>query len=149
VKNPLRLTRTIVSAPAEPTDYFADWRWGAQIKWMGFNSLLVLHIGATIKQPYNILLRALGWQIWLGRIAPKNACSEVLEGEMTKAVLKFDLPDEQSDFDAAVHGREALSVLWEIDQYCRGLLKHGSPTAEEARLAEEVRAMIPFHLLEK
>ena len=67
---------------------------------------------------------------------------------MPKATLKFDLPDEQSDFDAALHGRESLSALWDIDQHCRGLLKHGSLTAEEARLAKEVRALIPFHLLE-
>lgn len=68
---------------------------------------------------------------------------------MPKATLKFDLPDEQSDFDAAVFGREALSVLWDVDQRLRSLLKHGEPTEEQARLAEELRDMIPFHLLEK
>lgn len=67
---------------------------------------------------------------------------------MAKATLQFDLPDEQGDFAAAIHGREALTVLWEIDQRCRGLLKHGEPTEEEARLAEEIRQMIPFHLME-
>lgn len=68
---------------------------------------------------------------------------------MPKAILKFDLPDEQGDFDAAIHGREALSVLWDIDQRLRSLLKHGNPTEQEARLAEEIREMIPFPLLEK
>lgn len=65
-----------------------------------------------------------------------------------KATLKFDLPDEQGEFNAALHGREALSVLWEIDQRCRSLLKHGDPTEEQAKLAEEIREMIPFHLTE-
>ena len=65
-----------------------------------------------------------------------------------KATLQFDLPDDQGDFDAAIHGREALSVLWEIDQRCRGLLKHGEPTEAEVKLAEEIRDMIPFHLTE-
>lgn len=67
---------------------------------------------------------------------------------MPKATLEFDLPDDQGDFDAAMHGREALSVIWEIDQRLRGLLKHGTPTDAEAKLAEEIREMIPFHLLE-
>lgn len=65
---------------------------------------------------------------------------------MTKVVIEFNLPDDQTDFDAAIHGREALTVLWEIDERCRGLLKHGEPTEEQAKLAEEIREMIPFHL---
>lgn len=68
---------------------------------------------------------------------------------MPKATLKFDLPDEQGDFDAAILGREALSVLWDIDQRLRSLLKHGEPTEEQAKLAEEIREMIPYPLLEK
>lgn len=67
---------------------------------------------------------------------------------MPKATLQFNLPDEQGDFDAAIHGREALSVLFDIHQRCRSLLKHGNPTNEEARLAEEIQEMIPFHLTE-
>jgi glutamate-1-semialdehyde aminotransferase len=67
---------------------------------------------------------------------------------MAKATLQFNLPDEQSDFDAAINGRAALSVLWDIDQRLRSLLKHGDPTEPEAKLAEEIREMIPFHLLE-
>jgi len=65
-----------------------------------------------------------------------------------KAVLEFDLPEDQGEFDAARLGREALSTLWEIDQRCRSLLKHGEPTDEERTLAEEIRAMIPAELLE-
>jgi hypothetical protein len=65
-----------------------------------------------------------------------------------KATLQFNLPEEQGDFDAARLGRRALLALWEIDQRCRGLLKHGEPTEAEARLAEEVRAMIDAELLD-
>ena len=64
------------------------------------------------------------------------------------ATFRFDLPDEQGDYDAARLGRQALVCLWEIDQRCRSLLKHGDPTPEERRLAEEIRAMIPGELLE-
>lgn len=45
-------------------------------------------------------------------------------------------------------GHAALSALWDIDQRCRALLKHGEPTPEEAQLAEEIRGMIDGELLE-
>jgi hypothetical protein len=62
--------------------------------------------------------------------------------------FKFNLPDEQSEFDAARLGSKALIALWEIDQRCRGLLKHGEPTPEQVTLAEEIRAMIDPELLD-
>ena len=65
-----------------------------------------------------------------------------------KATLTFRLPDEQGDFDAARLGSQALLALWEIDQKCRSLLKHGDPTPEARKLAEEIRGMIPGEMLE-
>lgn len=67
---------------------------------------------------------------------------------MPVATLRYTLPDEQSEFDAARQGMEAKQTLWQIDQTCRSLLKHGEPTAEERRLAEQIRAMIPGEMLE-
>jgi glutamate-1-semialdehyde aminotransferase len=64
------------------------------------------------------------------------------------ATLRFTLPDEQSEYDAARLGSEAMQVLWQIDQTCRSLLKHGAPTAEERRLAEQIREMIPGEMLD-
>lgn len=64
------------------------------------------------------------------------------------ATLRFQLPDEQNDYDAARLGSKALLALWEIDQRCRSLLKHGEPTPEEARLATQIRSMIDGELLE-
>jgi hypothetical protein len=65
-----------------------------------------------------------------------------------RATLTFTLPDEQSEFDAARLGRDALTALWEIDQHCRSLCKHGEPTPEQRRLAEEIREMITPELRE-
>lgn len=65
-----------------------------------------------------------------------------------KATLTFTLPDEQGEYDAARLGRAALSTLWEIDQHCRSLLKHGEPTPEQAKLAEQIREMIPGEMLD-
>ena len=67
---------------------------------------------------------------------------------MPTATLRFTLPEEESEFRTAQQGREAKSTLWEIDQRLRSLLKHGEPTDQEARLAEEIRGMIPAQLLE-
>ena len=67
---------------------------------------------------------------------------------MPIATLTFSLPDEEYEFKAAQQGREAKSILWDIDQRLRSLLKHGEPTEAEARLAEEIREMIPFDLLD-
>ena len=64
------------------------------------------------------------------------------------AILKFTLPDEQAEYDAARLGSEAMQTLWQIDQTCRSLLKHGTPTAEERRLAEQIREMIPGEMLD-
>ena len=65
-----------------------------------------------------------------------------------KATLSFTLPDEQGEYDAARLGSKALVALWEIDQRCRGLLKHGEPSDGERRLAEEIRGMIDGELLD-
>ena len=61
---------------------------------------------------------------------------------MPTATLRFTLPDEQADFDAARLGRQMAATIWEIDQRCRSLLKHGDPSEETARLAEEIREII-------
>lgn len=71
-----------------------------------------------------------------------------MSSNMPKATLTFSLPEEQSQFDTAVQGGRARSALWDIDQACRSLLKHGEPTKAEAALAERIRAMIPGELLE-
>lgn len=65
-----------------------------------------------------------------------------------RATLTFSLPDEEPEHRAALQGREAKRVLWEIDQRLRAVLKHGSPSDETARLAEEIRGMIPGDLLD-
>jgi hypothetical protein len=59
-----------------------------------------------------------------------------------KAMLRFDLPEEQAEFDAAVQGGAARCLLWEIDQHCRSLLKHGTPSEETRQFAEDIRQMI-------
>ena len=67
---------------------------------------------------------------------------------MPTVTIRYRLPDEQADYNAARLGGEAITALWDIDQHCRAILKHGEPTDEERRLAQEIRAMIEPELLE-
>ena len=69
-------------------------------------------------------------------------CQGRVTTHMPTATLRYALPDEQAEFDAARQGAEAKRVLWEIDQHCRSLLKHGEPTKESGELAERIREMI-------
>tara|TARA_R100001460_G_scaffold18391_3_gene38991 strand:- start:468 stop:662 length:195 start_codon:yes stop_codon:yes gene_type:complete len=63
-----------------------------------------------------------------------------------KATLKYDLPDEQEEFDIAVKSRDYYNQLWEIDEYLRGLLKHGDREAQSTRqLAENIRERIEIY----
>ena len=61
---------------------------------------------------------------------------------MPIATLRYTLPEEQAEYDAARLGRTACACLYDIDQGLRSLLKHGEPSEETAKLAEEIREMI-------
>ena len=41
-----------------------------------------------------------------------------------KAILEFNLPDEQDQFETAINGRKMYTVLWELDQWLRGNVKY-------------------------
>jgi hypothetical protein len=43
-----------------------------------------------------------------------------------EAILKFNLPEDQSDFDLAVNASKAQSALWEMDQWLRSQYKYMS-----------------------
>ena len=45
-----------------------------------------------------------------------------------KAILEFNLPEDQSDFDLAVNGAKAQVALWEMDQWLRTQYKYMSDT---------------------
>ena len=58
---------------------------------------------------------------------------------MPHVILRFRLPEEQTEFTAAMQGADAKAAIWQVDQYCRGVLKHGEPSAETRRHLEEIR----------
>jgi len=61
---------------------------------------------------------------------------------MPHVILRFRLPEEQPEFDAAMQGRDAKAAIWAVDQHCRSILKHGEPSEETRRHLEEIREML-------
>jgi hypothetical protein len=41
-----------------------------------------------------------------------------------KAVLEFDLPEDQDDFQAAINGHNYKSAIWDFDQLLRSEMKY-------------------------
>ena len=61
---------------------------------------------------------------------------------MPHVILRFRLPDEQPEYNAAMQGVAAKSAIWDVDQHCRSILKHGEPSEETRRHLEEIRNML-------
>lgn len=49
-----------------------------------------------------------------------------------KAIIEFDLPEENEEFLTAVHATAFSSTLHEIDNMIRSHLKHGEPLTMES-----------------
>jgi hypothetical protein len=56
-----------------------------------------------------------------------------------KATLKFNLPEDQAEFDFAVQGSKMYSALWDISQELRALWKYEELTDEEFKIVEKIR----------
>lgn len=54
-----------------------------------------------------------------------------------EATLKYNLPDEQSDFNLAVNGFKWHLVAWDLDQYFRTRLKYEEGISDQAYEAVE------------
>ena len=61
---------------------------------------------------------------------------------MPHVIIRFRLPNEQTELNAAMQGAESAAAIWEVDQYCRSILKHGEPSAETRRHLEEIRELM-------
>ena len=61
---------------------------------------------------------------------------------MPHVIIRFRLPDEQTELNAAMQGADAKLTIWDIDQHCRGVLKHGDPSDETRQHLEAIRDLI-------
>jgi hypothetical protein len=60
-----------------------------------------------------------------------------------KAILEFNLPDDQYDFDRARLGTEAFSAIHEVlEMQIRRVLKHGDPSNETREILEQIKATL-------
>lgn len=58
-----------------------------------------------------------------------------------KAILEFNLPEDESEHRCAINGANWMSVLFRIDEGLRQISKHGDD-AQKADFADEIRDMI-------
>lgn len=58
-----------------------------------------------------------------------------------KATLTFNLPEDSHEFDMATQGASMHSVLWQMDQWLRGNIKHApdSMSNDEYKAYERCR----------
>ncbi len=54
-----------------------------------------------------------------------------------KAILEFNLPDDQSDFKKAVDGYKWALIAWDMDQYLRARMKYEDSISDEQYEAVE------------
>jgi hypothetical protein len=59
-----------------------------------------------------------------------------------KATIEFQLPEESSQHERAVHADDAWCALHDIDQHLRSVLKHGHDYKSVQELAEHIRREI-------
>lgn len=63
-----------------------------------------------------------------------------MKEEKMYGILKFKLPEEQSEFRDAQNGTRILSGLQEFDNYLRGIVKHGTDIKSVDELAADIRS---------
>jgi len=57
-----------------------------------------------------------------------------------KAILEFNLPEDQPEFNNAIKGGDWKHVCWQMDQYLRKEIKYNDSLSEEQlRVYEGVR----------
>ena len=73
---------------------------------------------------------------------------------MPEAILKFNLPEEQSEFDITSNAGKYYSVLWDLDQYLRNFIKYPSDredpilTDTMAKVRDELWRLMKEHNLD-
>jgi len=66
-----------------------------------------------------------------------------------KAILEFDLPEDQEKFDAANRGMDWALVAWETEQLLRKKLKYEEHTRDTRKVLEDLRKILNDMLVDK
>jgi len=59
-----------------------------------------------------------------------------------KATLTFNLPDDQHEFDLAVHGSDFYSILFDLNNEMRSICKYEEHSDEVYDIVERLRNML-------
>lgn len=59
-----------------------------------------------------------------------------------KAILEFNLPDEQAEHYCAIKGADMLNVLWEIRSELRSMLKYGDLPEQQHKIVEQIQGYL-------
>ena len=58
-----------------------------------------------------------------------------------EAILKFDLPDDKTEFESATKAMDWAILAWEIDQSIRNRLKYQSEKLDTSSAKEELELL--------
>jgi len=56
-----------------------------------------------------------------------------------KAILEFNLPEEQAEHYCAIKGADMLNVLWELKSELRSMLKYGDLPDKQYEIVEKIQ----------
>ena len=59
-----------------------------------------------------------------------------------KAILEFNLPEEQAEHYCAIKGADMLNVLWEIRSELRSMLKYGDLPEQQHKIVEQIQGYL-------
>ena len=59
-----------------------------------------------------------------------------------KAILEFNLPEEQAEHYCAIKGADMLNVLWELKAELRGMLKYGDLPDKQYEIVEKIQGYL-------
>ena len=66
-----------------------------------------------------------------------------------KAILEFNLPEEEEQFNVASKGMDWALIVWELDQTLRNKLKYGDLLPNTRAELEEIRNTLDEMLIER
>jgi hypothetical protein len=66
---------------------------------------------------------------------------------MPKAILEFNLPEENEEFESAHKGILYKLVIWDLDMYLRDILKYNSDSYDEKVIIELQKTRDKIHEL--
>ena len=59
-----------------------------------------------------------------------------------KAILEFNLPEEQAEHYCAIKGADMLNVLWELKAELRSMLKYGDLPDQQYEIVEKIQGFL-------